>query len=180
MILTVGHSTRTVEELIGLLRAHGVERLVDVRRFPGSRRHPQFGRETLESALGAAGISYAHEEALGGRRPVLAGSPNDAWRNRGFRGYADYMGTAGFAAALDRLIDGARKARTAIMCAEAVPWRCHRNLIADALTARGVEVRHILGEDRAEVHALNVHATVLPDGRLIYPGDAQLRLPGTD
>lgn len=176
---TIGHSTRTVAELIELLRAHGVEHLVDVRRFPGSRRQPQFGKEALRAALPAAGIGYSHEEDLGGRRGVQPDSPNGAWRNRGFRGYADYMGTAEFGAALERLIERARECSTAILCAEAVPWRCHRNLIADALVSREVEVRHILSADRSDVHRLNPAARVLENGVLVYPGgESQLDLLG--
>lgn len=176
VIHTVGHSTRTAEEFVALLNAHGIRTLVDVRRFPGSRRHPQFGREALERVLAGAGIAYVHEATLGGRRPVAPDSPNDAWRNRGFRGYADYMSSAGFREALDRLIARAGEAPLAVMCAEAVPWRCHRNLLADALTARGIEVRHILSEDRADLHVLNPDARVQPDGTIIYSADPQLDL----
>jgi uncharacterized protein (DUF488 family) len=174
-IFTIGHSTRTWDELLALLRAHGVRVVVDVRRFPGSRRHPQFSKETLGASLRAAGIDYLHEEALGGRRAVAAGSPNTAWRNRAFRGYADHMATDTFARALARLESTAAARPTAILCAEAVPWRCHRNLIADALAARGAQVLHILSEARAQPHALHPSARVGRDGTLTYPGaDAQL------
>lgn len=178
-VYTIGHSTHSAAAFRSLLEAHGIRTLIDVRRFPGSRRHPQFGREALETALGEAGIGYVHDEALGGRRPVADDSPNGAWRNAGFRGYADYMASAAFEEALDRLVERAEERATVVMCAESVPWRCHRNLIADALTARGVEVRHILGPDRADLHSLSPHAVADARGRLTYPADAQLRLPGT-
>ena len=175
---TIGHSTRTAEELIGLLRAYGVRVLVDVRRFPASRRHPHFGREVLGRTLEAAGVEYVHEEALGGRRAVEPQSINVGWRNRSFRGYADYMGTPPFAAALERLESRAAGKGTAILCAEAVPWRCHRGLIADALVARGHDVFHILGPDDARPHVMHEHARVRADGRVIYPaaGDEQIDL----
>ena len=169
MIYTVGHSTRPLEEFLRLLCAHGVERVVDVRRYPASRRHPHFTRDALAGALGAAGIAYRHEPDLGGRRQPSRDSVNTGWRSAGFRGYADYMDTAPFRAALERLIELAADRPTTVLCAEAVPWRCHRQLIADALTARGVEVRHILGPGVPELHRLSPHAQVLPDGRLRYP-----------
>jgi uncharacterized protein (DUF488 family) len=170
-IHTVGHSTRAADEFTALLHAHGIRVLVDVRRFPGSKRHPQFSRQALAATLPAAGIEYVHEEALGGRRDVQDGSPNAAWRNRSFRGYADHMLTQEFRAALDRLIERAAVASTAIMCAEAVPWRCHRNLIADALVARGHEVLHIVSATRADAHELNANARVERDGTITYPGE---------
>lgn len=141
--------------------------LVDVRRFPGSRRHPQFAREALSRALEAAGIAYRHEPDLGGRRQPRPSSPNGAWRNDAFRGYADHMATPDFAAALERLLQS--PAGTAILCAEAVPWRCHRQLIADALVARGAEVSHILGPGRRQPHALHADAHVAPGGAVTYP-----------
>jgi uncharacterized protein (DUF488 family) len=176
MLFTLGHSTRQIGELLGLLAEHGVELLVDVRRFPASRRHPQFGREALAASLGATGIEYLHEPDLGGRRPTLPGSPHTAWRMAAFRGYADYMETPPFRAALDRLLRRAALSRTAILCAEAVPWRCHRRLIADAATAAGAEVLHILGPGRADRHQLDPNArvvadpTVSPPFRLVYDG----------
>jgi len=169
-IHTIGHSTRSLEELLSLLHDAGIALLTDVRRFPGSRRHPQFSRQVMASALESANVGYVHEEGLGGRRSVQPGSLNGGWRNRAFRGYADYMDTPDFRAALQRLIDRARETSTAIMCAEAVPWRCHRNLIADALFVRGIDVMHILGPGKVDAHSLSAHARVLPDGRLIYPG----------
>lgn len=147
---------------------------MDVRRFPGSRRHPQFAREALSRALEQAGIAYRHEPGLGGRRNPLAGSPNGAWRNEGFRGYADHMATPEFAAALGRLLQS--PAGTAVLCAEAVPWRCHRQLIADALVARGAEVRHILAAGRHERHALHESARVSPGGLVTYPPRGQAAL----
>lgn len=169
LVLTIGHSTRALDELIALLREHRIDLVVDVRTYPGSRRHPQFDREALEASLPAAGIEYRHEPALGGRRSPSPDSPNTAWRVAGFRAYADHMATTEFGGALERLLELARTRRPAIMCAEAVPWRCHRQLIADALVAAGAEVRHVLGPGRAERHALNEHARILPDGTLVYP-----------
>ncbi len=175
-IATAGHSTRPAAELVAMLAAAGVELLVDVRRFPGSRRHPQFAREALAAALAAAGIAYAYEPALGGRRAPRPDSPHTAWRNAGFRGYADHMETAEFRDALADLERRAAERPAAILCAEAVPWRCHRRLIADALTARGWEVVHLLAPGRSEPHALHPDARVLPDGRLLYAGGEALRL----
>ncbi len=171
-LFTVGHSTRPLPDFVALLQAHGIRRLVDVRRFPGSRRHPQFGREALAEALAAAGIGYAHMEALGGRRRVAPDSPNDAWRNASFRGYADHMASPAFRQALEEVLRAAAREDVVVMCAEAVPWRCHRNLIADAAVARGVAVRHILTPERADAHRLSAHARRLPDGGLVYPAHA--------
>ena len=168
-LFTIGHSTRPLDELLALLRAHDIERVVDVRRFPGSRKHPQFNRASLAAALAAAGIEYVHEEALGGRRAVVAGSPNTAWRNRSFQAYADHMTSAEFRAALARLESGAARRRSAVMCAEAVPWRCHRRLIADVLVAHGVDVRHIIDATRLQPHELHAAARRRPDGTLVYP-----------
>jgi uncharacterized protein (DUF488 family) len=169
-VLTVGHSTRPIEELLALLAEHGVQTLVDVRRFPGSRRHPQFSRDALAASLAEAGIQYVHEPDLGGRRAARPDSPHTAWRVEAFRGYADHMETPEFAAALDRLIERANHETVVILCAEAVPWRCHRRLISDALVARGLPVLHILGPGRADPHELNADAHILPDGRLLYSG----------
>jgi uncharacterized protein (DUF488 family) len=176
-IFTIGHSTRPIEDLLSLLTGNlwtgnGVQVLVDVRRFPASRRHPQFSRDALAASLAAAGIEYVHEPDLGGRRPARPGSPHTAWRVEAFRGYADHMETPGFQAALDRLIRRGAEAATAILCAEAVPWRCHRRLISDALVARGIDVLHILGPGRADPHELDANARVLPGGRLLYAGSA--------
>lgn len=174
---TIGHSTRSLDTLIELLRAHGIERVADVRRFPRSRRHPHMNAEALARDLPAAGLAYRHFPGLGGFRRPRADSRNTGWRHASFRGYADYMETTEFAAHLASLLDEARAARTTIMCAEAVPWRCHRSLISDALVARGVEVRHILGLAPAEPHALTAGARVV-GGRVIYPGEPDLFATG--
>ncbi|HEX8690934.1 MAG TPA: DUF488 domain-containing protein [Longimicrobium sp.] len=170
-VYTIGHSTRTIEQFVALLEEHGIELLVDVRRFPGSRRHPQFGSAALAASLAAAGIAYEHAEALGGRRSSEAGavSPNTAWRHAAFRAYADYMATPAFRAALDRLAALSRERTAVIMCAEAVPWRCHRRLITDALLARGIPVRDITGPGPATPARLSEHAVVLPDATVVYP-----------
>ena len=178
-VFTIGHSTRTIDEFVALLREHGVSLLVDVRRFPGSRRHPQFGRDALAASLANAGIAYRHEEALGGRRgsdPSAGASPNTAWRVAAFRAYADYMATPPFRAALRRLMADARAGRPVIMCAEAVPWRCHRRLITDALLARGVPVFDIINPGPAAPAELSPHALVQPDGGVIYPASPQADL----
>jgi uncharacterized protein (DUF488 family) len=173
-IYTIGHSTRSIEEFVGLLRAHGVERVVDVRTVPRSLHNPQFNREALSRSLhnrraGRAGrIGYRHMKSLGGLRHPRKDSPNTGWRNASFRGFADYALTADFEAALAKLVAIARERPTAIMCAEAVPWRCHRSVIADALTVRGIEVRHITSRTSAAVHELRDMARV--DGtRITYP-----------
>jgi uncharacterized protein (DUF488 family) len=178
-VYTIGHSTRAAEDFVGLLREHGIRSLADVRRFPGSRRHPHFGREALEATLPAEGIGYHHFPELGGRRDPRPDSANTGWRNASFRAYADYMEGEEFGAALYRLIGLAGESATAVMCAEAVPWRCHRNLIADALVARGHDVVHVLAAGDARPHALNPLARIRPDGSLVYPadeGDEQPRL----
>jgi len=167
-VLTIGHSTRSLEELCGLLEAHGVEHLADVRTIPRSRHNPQFNRERLAGQLRRIGIEYTHMPTLGGLRHARPDSPNGGWRNASFRGFADYMQTPEFEAGLEALIEAAARARTVIMCAEAVPWRCHRSLIADALSARGIRVEHILSATRAERHALTAFAT-LEGTRVTYP-----------
>lgn len=169
-LYTVGHSTRTIEELVDLLREHDVERLVDIRRHPSSRRHPHFNREPLAGALESAGLGYRHEERLGGRRgPPDPDSPNDAWRSPGFRAYADHLATPEGRKALKRLEEESRGRTVAVMCAEAVPWRCHRRLVADAMTARDRKVVHILEPGRAELHRLQPEARTGEDGVLVYP-----------
>lgn len=172
-VFTIGHSTRPIEELLALLAEHGIEVLMDVRRFPGSRRHPQFSRDALAASLAAAGVEYVHEPRLGGRRAARSDSLHTAWRVEAFRGYADHMETEEFNAALESLIRLNRDRSVVILCAEAVPWRCHRRLISDALVARGIEVRHILAPGRADPHELDPNARVLDGGRrLVYSGPA--------
>jgi uncharacterized protein (DUF488 family) len=175
-IATIGHSTRPVGVLIALLQAHGVTRLVDVRTVPRSRRHPQFNRGTLPATLRAAGIGYEHAPGLGGLRRPRPDSTNTGWRHPAFRGYADHMQTAEFAASLDALIALGRAQPVAIMCAEAVPWRCHRSLIADALVARAVPVEHIVAPGRSYPHRLTGFARV-EGTRVTYPGPMPLALP---
>jgi uncharacterized protein (DUF488 family) len=167
-VLTVGHSTRSLEEFTQLLRTHGVDHVVDVRTVPRSRRNSQFNRETLPAALGDVGIGYTHLAALGGLRHARSDSPNVGWRNLSFRGYADYMATSEFAEGLAALLALARKQRVALMCAEAVPWRCHRSLIADALLVRGLHVEDILSATRREPHRLTPWAHV-EGTRITYP-----------
>ena len=168
-IWTVGHSTRPIEELIEALASFEIKVLVDVRSFPGSRRYPHFNREQLKASLAAAGIEYRHFPELGGRRRVRPDSLNMAWRNESFRGYADYMETDDFRTAVARLLDIARTRRTAIMCAEAVWWRCHRSLISDYLKAKGVEVIHIMAPGRSESHPYTSAARIV-NGELSYRG----------
>jgi uncharacterized protein (DUF488 family) len=170
---TIGHSTRSLGELVDLLRGEQVTHLVDVRRRPHSRRHPQFEAAVLSRDLPAAGIAYRHAPGLGGFRTPRADSVNTAWREPAFRGYADYMDTPPFAAELDTLIRDAAAAPTAIMCAEAHPSHCHRALLSDALLARGVTVRHIIGPGRVETHALRAGARLV-EGRVSYPGEPEL------
>jgi len=169
VIYTIGHSTRAIDAVLELLRIHGIQQLGDVRTVPKSRRHPHFAQEALARSLAAAGVDYRHLPALGGLRKPRRDSTNTAWRHEGFRGYADYMETPEFDAALDELIGWAAQAPTTIMCAEAVWWQCHRRLVADALVARGVAVRHILGPDAPKKHELTDFARV-ESGRVRYPG----------
>lgn len=167
-VLTIGHSTRTLEDFIRLLQAHLVTRVVDVRTVPRSRHNPQFNRDTLPAALKTAGIGYTHMSELGGLRHTTLDSPNTGWRNASFRGYADYMQTPEFGKALDELIQWAKRDRIAVMCAEAVPWRCHRSLIADALLVRGIQTEDISSATQRRAHTLTPFARV--DGeRILYP-----------
>jgi uncharacterized protein (DUF488 family) len=168
-VWTVGHSTRSGEEFIQILRAQGVEVLVDVRTFPGSRRYPQFNREALSETLKESGIEYRHEPRLGGRRKARPDSRNSAWRNEQFRGYADHMETEEFKNGVRELLELASSKRVAIMCAEAVWWRCHRSLISDYLKAEGHEVVHILDEKKTEEHPYTSAARIV-DGELSYRG----------
>ena len=170
-IFTIGHSTRSLDDFIALLHAHGVNRLADIRTVPKSRRHPHFAGAALAQSLPKENIVYRHFPGLGGLRKPRRDSTNTGWRHEGFRGYADYMQTVEFTRALEELIEWARafQARVAIMCAEAVWWRCHRQLVADALVARGIEVRHIASTSSAPPHTLTDFARVDAE-RVSYPG----------
>jgi uncharacterized protein (DUF488 family) len=169
-IWTVGHSNKTIDDFLTILRSHNIDLVADVRRFPGSRRYPHFGQEKLRAALQEKGISYGHFEDLGGRREARKDSPNMAWRNEGFRGYADYMETAEFRSAMEAFMSRARKQPTAIMCAEALWWQCHRSMIADYLLSLGCEVLHILGPEKTEPHRYSAPARIV-NGRLTYHSD---------
>jgi uncharacterized protein (DUF488 family) len=171
VVLTVGHSTRPLGEFIALLTAHSVGRLIDVRTVPRSRHNPQFNLDTLPATLEVTGIRYAHAAGLGGFRHTHPGSLNMGWRNVSFRGFADYMQTPEFAQNLADLIEQATHERVVLMCAEAVPWRCHRSLIADALMVHGIRVEEIISATRLQVHTLTAFARV--DGTVItYPPQA--------
>lgn len=169
-ISTIGHSNREIGEFIELLREHGVTLLVDIRTIPKSRHNPQFGQEALEASLVEAGIEYRYIAGLGGLRKTRSDSVNTAWRNLSFRGYADYMQTDAFAGALEELIELAREQPTAVMCAEAVPWRCHRSLVADALLVRGFTVIDIIGPHSRRRHTLTPWAAVTGT-TITYPGE---------
>ena len=173
-IFTIGHSTRSAEAFTRLLRAHGVRHLVDVRTIPRSRHNPQFNTDALAATLDDAGIAYTHMPSLGGLRKPKPDSINAGWRNDSFRGYADYMQTPAFAEAIDALLGIARDGATAIMCEEAVPWRCHRSLVADALLARGVRAEEIVSETKTAPHKLTSFAQVAGT-TVTYPPDDLLR-----
>ncbi|MFL5347878.1 MAG: DUF488 family protein [Hyalangium sp.] len=175
-IYAVGHSTRSAEELVELLRAHGVRTLADIRTVPRSRTNPQFNRDTLPRTLKAAGLGYVHLPRLGGLRRPRPDSPNGAWRNTSFRGYADYMLTEDFAQGLEELRLLAEKGPVALMCAESLRWRCHRSLVADALFARGVQALHITSRVRAEPHRLTPFAE-LHGRQVLYPARAEEKPP---
>lgn len=168
LICTIGHSNRPLETFLDLLRQNGITRVLDVRTVPRSRHNPQFGQELLPASLRKAGISYTHIPALGGLRRARPDSPNMGWRNASFRGYADYMQTEAFQDEVALLAAGARQENFVLMCAEAVPWRCHRSLVADALLLRGVRVEHIIGPGARKKHALTPFAHVA-DGNITYP-----------
>lgn len=173
-IWTIGHSTRAIDEFIALLKENQIKLLVDVRAFPGSKRYPQFNKEALAESLNAHGIRYEHFPELGGKRKSKPDSRNTAWRNASFRGYADYMETEQFQKGIERLLEIASEAcPIAIMCAEAVWWRCHRSLIADYLKAHGVEVLHILGRNKVDPHPYTPAARIV-NGELSYEADATL------
>jgi uncharacterized protein (DUF488 family) len=169
-IFTIGHSTRPIEEFLDLLRAHGIKQLIDIRTIPKSRRNPQYNLDALAASLAAAKISYMHLKELGGLRHPRRDSVNQGWRNDSFRGYADYMQTPEFSVGLDRAIAVAKNKPTALMCAEAVPWRCHRSLVSDALLARGIRVLEIISSAEPKVHALTPFAHV-SGTQVTYPGD---------
>jgi uncharacterized protein (DUF488 family) len=176
VVLTVGHSTRTLEEFMGLLRAHGATCVGDVRTVPRSRHNPQFNQASLSRALKKAGFGYVHLPGLGGRRHAKSDSLNGGWRNASFRGYADYMQTPEFEQSLDELMLLANSERIVLMCAEAVPWRCHRSLIADALLVRGIRTEDIMSATRRRVHTLTLFAKVR-DTAITYPTGASRRTP---
>jgi uncharacterized protein (DUF488 family) len=167
-LYTIGHSTHPIDAFVAMLRRYAIATLVDIRTVPGSRRNPQFGQESLRESLQGAGIAYLHRKSLGGLRRPAKDSVNGGWRNDAFRGYADHMQTEEFSRSVDELIAIASTSPTAIMCAEAVPWRCHRSLVADALLVRGIEVIDILSADHSQAHALTSFARV--DGSSVtYP-----------
>lgn len=170
-VFTIGHSTRSIDDFLALLQSAQIDAVVDVRRFPLSRRYPQFNAEALSATLAGVGILYRHMPALGGRRgkrPDGVSSPHTLWREEAFRNYADYAETPEFRAAFDALLRLARERRAAIMCAEAVWWRCHRRIIADYLMAAGIAVEHILGAGKVEPARLTPGAEIRPDGTVLY------------
>jgi uncharacterized protein (DUF488 family) len=175
VVLTIGHSTRSLEDFIALLQAHDVMRVVDVRTIPRSRTNPQFNKDSLPGSLKKAGLRYIHMPGLGGRRRAKPDSINVGWRNASFRGYADYMQTPEFKHNLEALIQLAGRERVALMCAEAVPWRCHRSLIGDALLVRGIKTEDIMSPTRRQVHKLTPFAKVRGT-TITYPADTTPRV----
>lgn len=170
IVFTIGHSTRPVSEFVEIINAYGIKKVVDIRSIPKSRHNPQFSQDALRESLKAAKIGYLYMKELGGLRHALRDSPNMAWRNASFRGFADYMQTEEFEENLEKLIETAEKRAIVIMCAEAVPWRCHRSLIGDALLVRGVKVRHIISAGSSRDHTLTPWAEV-KGTKITYPGD---------
>src|SRR5258708_17823525 len=168
-IWTFGHSTRSIEDFIGALRSFEIKILADVRSYPGSKRYPQFNKENLQTSLTQVGVDYEHFPELGGRRRAKPDSPNMTWRNESFRGYADYIETESFRDGTRRLLEIARVSKTAIVCSEAVWWRCHRSLISDYLKAKGVEVNHIMKNGKSEPHSFTSAARIV-NGELSYRG----------
>jgi uncharacterized protein (DUF488 family) len=168
-IWTIGHSTRSANEFLEILLSHQIAALVDVRSFPGSRRYPQFNKAELAGSLTEAGIEYLHNPQLGGRRRPTLHSKNTAWKNASFRAYADHMETEEFKQGIEALLEVGRAKRTAVMCAEALWWRCHRSLISDYLKAHGVDVIHIIDEKKTEEHPYTSAARIV-DGQLSYEG----------
>lgn len=172
LVCTIGHSNRPIEEFIGLLKENGVDCVVDIRTVPKSRHNPQFGQDSLPGSLAKAGIAYRYFQGLGGLRHPRKDSTNLGWRNKSFQGYADYMQTAEFQENVDSLAELAQSTRIAMMCAEAVPWRCHRSLVADALQVRGITVEHIINPGKRRPHTLTKFAQV--EGlRISYPAEQQ-------
>jgi uncharacterized protein (DUF488 family) len=171
-IFTIGHSTRPIEEFLDLLRAHGIKQVIDIRTIPKSRRNPQYSLDALAASLAAAEIGYLHLKELGGLRHPRRDSINQGWRNASFRGYADYMQMPEFSAGLDRAIALAKEKPTALMCAEAVPWRCHRSLVSDALLVRGMRVLEIISAAQPKEHTLTPFARV-SGTQVTYPADQQ-------
>jgi len=167
-VYTIGHSNRPIEEFLALLREHGIERVLDIRTVPKSRHNPQFGQDQLPASLAAAGIGYAYIRELGGLRRAHKDTPNSGWRNASFRGYADHMQTQDFNEHVEEVANMAAGTRCALMCAEAVPWRCHRSMVADALLVRGVPVEHIINRGKTKPHALTPFARV-EGTRITYP-----------
>jgi uncharacterized protein (DUF488 family) len=178
LVCTIGHSNRPIGEFLDLLRLNDVECVLDIRTVPRSRHNPQFGQDVLPASLAEAGIAYRHIAGLGGLRHPRKDSLNAGWRNTSFRGYADYMQTAEFAENVEAVVDLARTTRCVLMCAESVPWRCHRSMVADALLVRGVGVEHIINQQRRRAHALTPFARV--DGtRITYPQEQVQGVQGT-
>jgi len=175
-LFSIGHSNRTIEDFVSLLKAHHVDCLVDVRTIPRSRHNPQFNTDELKESLSRADIKYVHRKQLGGLRHAAKDSMNKGWRNASFRGFADYMQTAEFGGAIEELVALANGSTCAVMCAEAVPWRCHRSLIADALAARGVKVDHIMSRTQVQPHAITPFARV-QGRRITYPPTPSEELP---
>lgn len=173
-VFTVGHSTLPIENFVSILTAYGIETLADIRTIPRSRHNPQFNEDALPETLRAAHIDYVHMAALGGLRHAHKDSPNKGWRNESFRGYADYMQTDAFREALESLVDLSRRQRVALMCAEAVPWRCHRALVSDALCVRGIPVIEILSESSFSLHKLTSFARVSGTDITYPPEQAEL------
>lgn len=168
VVFTIGHSTRTISEFIEIIKAYGIKKVVDIRTIPKSRYNPQFNEDTLRESLKETKIAYLHMKGIGGLRHALKDSPNMGWRNASFRGFADYMQTGEFEQSIEKLIEAAEKVATVIMCAEAVPWRCHRSLVGDALLIRGVQVRHIMSAGSSRDHTLTPWAKV-KGAKITYP-----------
>jgi uncharacterized protein (DUF488 family) len=172
-IYTIGHSTRALDVFVQLLQHYSIRTLADIRSYPGSRKFPHFGQEALSAELGERGIQYVWLKELGGRRkPIGTGpSPNEGWRHPAFRNYADYMATAAFASGIEALLELASQSTTAMMCAEAVYWRCHRRLVSDYLVAHGVEVLHIMDTQHIRSHQLTEGAVITADRQITYPAE---------